>query len=146
MWTPALLMCFCTVVFLCAAITSNIRRDFFLKNPPLLIRKHLSVQVCITSIFIQPFLLQTTTTPAGKVSLGMVILLKITIGLSFPPAAVHANTTVKFVQFMALSSDRNCLDPLSRPLTCLLKRQMTSESFTMLMMSSSANFSSFISF
>src|SRR6218665_1897398 len=37
MWAPALLMCFCTVVSLWAAIASKIRRDFFLKKPPRLV-------------------------------------------------------------------------------------------------------------
>src|SRR6218665_1595773 len=113
MWAPALLMCFCTVVSLWAAIASKIRRDFFLKKPPRLVLKHLSVQVCITSVFIQPFLLQTTTTPAGKVSVGMVTLLKITMGLSFPPAAVQAKTTVKLVRSWPVVSIATVFTPFS---------------------------------
>lgn len=49
----ALLMYFWTLCSLWAAIGSKISREFFLKNAPVLVRKHLSVQVCITSEFTQ---------------------------------------------------------------------------------------------
>src|SRR6218665_1459529 len=74
-------------------MASNTSRDFFFKKLPGLVLRHFSIHTPITSVFIHPFLLQKTATPDGNFSRGIVILLKMTIGFNFSPAAMQARTT-----------------------------------------------------
>ena len=54
-------------------------------------------QLHIIGSSIQPFSWQQTSTPTGKVTLGIVFRRKMSIGGSFPPSPKHARTTVNRV-------------------------------------------------
>ena len=66
-------------------------------NPPGRARQTFSIQILTPLSSIHPFGWLCTTTPAGKLSFGIVFRLKMTIGLSLVPSARHASTTVKRV-------------------------------------------------
>jgi len=74
---------------------SIIRMDLGLKNESRLFPQISLSQIVKYSSFIQPFSLACTTIPSGNFSFGIVFLLNIIIGESFPPSEVTERTTVK---------------------------------------------------
>ena len=73
---------------------SQTRRLFFLNKPPGHDRHTFSTHSFIPVSSIHPFGWQCTRTPGGKFSFGKVFSLKITMGFSLVPSAMHASTTV----------------------------------------------------
>ena len=73
---------------------SQTRRLFFLNRPPGRDRHTFSTHSFIPVSSIHPFGWQCTRTPGRKFSFGKVFRLKITMGFSLVPSAMHASTTV----------------------------------------------------
>ena len=78
----------------CALKESQISKLFFRSRPPGRDFQTFSIQIFNPASSIQPFSWQWTTTPGGNFSLGMVFLLKMTMGFNFVPLARQDRTTV----------------------------------------------------